>query len=53
MRDELERSHQALAGQSSRGVWRRVPDSTHLIGDSQPDAVADAVFDVLEAARRP
>ena len=51
MRDELERSHQALARQSSRGVWRRVPDSTHLIGDSQPDAVADAVFDVLEALR--
>ncbi|HLG56341.1 MAG TPA: alpha/beta fold hydrolase [Vicinamibacterales bacterium] len=49
---ELEDTHRVLAKQSSRGTWKKVPDSTHLIGDSQPDAVADAVFDVLEQLRR-
>jgi hypothetical protein len=28
-----------------------VPNSTHLIADSQPDAVADAVFDLLDRIR--
>jgi pimeloyl-ACP methyl ester carboxylesterase len=48
IRTELEDTHRRLAQRSSRGTWKKVPDSTHLIGDSQPDAVADAVFDVLE-----
>ena len=48
IRDQRVISHKKFAQRSSRGTWRQVPDSTHLIGDSQPDAVADAVFDVLE-----
>jgi protein-S-isoprenylcysteine O-methyltransferase Ste14/pimeloyl-ACP methyl ester carboxylesterase len=52
MRAELEDTHRKLAQRSSRGTWKKVPDSTHLIGDSQPDAVAEAVFDVLEKLRR-
>ena len=42
----------ALAQRSSRGTWRVVPGSTHLIGNSQPYAVASAVFDVLAQAGR-
>ena len=42
----------ALAQRSSRGTWRVVPGSTHLIGNSQPHAVASAVFDVLAQAGR-
>jgi protein-S-isoprenylcysteine O-methyltransferase Ste14/pimeloyl-ACP methyl ester carboxylesterase len=49
LKSEFERTHQLLAEQSDRGAWRRVPDSTHLIGESQPDEVADAVFDLLDA----
>jgi pimeloyl-ACP methyl ester carboxylesterase len=42
----------ALAQRSSRGTWRVVPGSTHLIGNSKPNAVASAVFDVLAQAGR-
>jgi pimeloyl-ACP methyl ester carboxylesterase len=48
IRAELETTHRAFAQRSSRGTWRKVPDSTHLIAGSQPDAVADAVFDILD-----
>ena len=41
-------SHQRFAKQSSRGTWAEVPDSTHLIASSQPDAVAEVVFELLE-----
>jgi len=50
MRKELEASHRAFA-ERAQGTWKRVPNSTHLIADSQPDAVADAVFDLLEEIR--
>jgi pimeloyl-ACP methyl ester carboxylesterase len=50
MRDELEASHRELANRA-HGTWKKVPDSSHLIADSQPDAVADAVFDVLDQLR--
>jgi len=54
LRAEVVAVHKELAGWSERGVWREVPDSTHLIADSQPDAVVEAVFDVLgELPRRP
>ena len=40
--------HKVFAARSTHGTWTLVPDSTHLIGDSQPDAVADAVLAMLE-----
>ncbi len=48
---DSQRTHQQLAKSSTRGTWEIVPDSTHLIGNSQPDAVANAVLDMLEAIR--
>ena len=48
----LRDSHQQLAKLSARGEWTLVPDSTHLIAGSQPDAVADAVFGILDAVGR-
>ena len=50
MRAETEEAHRAIA-KRPRGSWTKVPDSTHLIADSQPDAVADAVFDLLDHLR--
>jgi protein-S-isoprenylcysteine O-methyltransferase Ste14/pimeloyl-ACP methyl ester carboxylesterase len=50
IRAETEAAHQALAKQVN-GTWTRVPDSSHLIADSQPDAVADAVIDLLDDLR--
>jgi protein-S-isoprenylcysteine O-methyltransferase Ste14/pimeloyl-ACP methyl ester carboxylesterase len=44
-------SHQRFAKQSSRGTWAEVPDSTHLIAGSQPDAVAEIVFELLQEIR--
>ena len=51
IRAETEEAHRAIA-KRPRGRWKKVPDSTHLIGDSQPDAVADAVFDMLDEIRK-
>jgi protein-S-isoprenylcysteine O-methyltransferase Ste14/pimeloyl-ACP methyl ester carboxylesterase len=51
VRAALLETHQALAKRSARGTWRMVPDSTHLIGESQPDAVADAVLEMLDGLR--
>jgi protein-S-isoprenylcysteine O-methyltransferase Ste14/pimeloyl-ACP methyl ester carboxylesterase len=42
--------HKALAGRSAHGSWRMVPKSTHLIANSQPDAVVDAVFEILDSS---
>ena len=44
-------SHQEFAKQSTRGKWQLVPESTHLIASSQPDAVADAVLEMLDQVR--
>lgn len=41
-------AHKALAGATSKGKWAIVPDSTHLIASSQPDAVADAVLQMID-----
>jgi pimeloyl-ACP methyl ester carboxylesterase len=43
---------QRFAQRSARGTWRVVPGSDHLIGNSQPHAVALAVLEVLAQARR-
>ncbi len=52
VRPHLLEHHEQFAAQSTRGRWAIVPDSTHLIGTSQPDAVADAVFELLEQSVR-
>jgi protein-S-isoprenylcysteine O-methyltransferase Ste14/pimeloyl-ACP methyl ester carboxylesterase len=44
----LQASHKRIALKSNRGRWQMVPDSTHLIGESQPDAVGDAVVEMLD-----
>lgn len=51
VRAELEEAHRTIA-KRVHGTWKKVPDSSHLIADSQPDAVADAVFDMLEQLRK-
>lgn len=43
--------HAALARRSSRGSWRVVPRSDHLIVNSRPDAVVEAVIELLGPAR--
>jgi protein-S-isoprenylcysteine O-methyltransferase Ste14/pimeloyl-ACP methyl ester carboxylesterase len=50
LRAEGEASHRELA-KRQQGTWKKVPDSSHLIADSQPDAVADVVFDMLDMIR--
>jgi pimeloyl-ACP methyl ester carboxylesterase len=45
----LRTAHQHLAQKSSRGAWRMVPGSGHLIANDRPQAVVDAVFDLLDA----
>jgi protein-S-isoprenylcysteine O-methyltransferase Ste14/pimeloyl-ACP methyl ester carboxylesterase len=51
LRVESRASHQAFSKQSTKGKWQLVPDSTHLIASSQPDAVADAVFEVIDGIK--
>jgi protein-S-isoprenylcysteine O-methyltransferase Ste14/pimeloyl-ACP methyl ester carboxylesterase len=41
-------SHQALAKSSSHGTWTLVPDSSHLIAESQPDVVAEVVLALVQ-----
>jgi pimeloyl-ACP methyl ester carboxylesterase len=43
--------HEDLAGLSTRGVHRVVPDSSHDIHLDQPQAVIDAILDVLAQVR--
>jgi len=44
---------QQLSRRSSRGTWRTVAGSDHLIGNSQPHAVAAAVLELLDHLRAP
>ncbi|WP_372785818.1 alpha/beta fold hydrolase [Phenylobacterium sp.] len=44
--------HDEMAGLSSRGVNRIVEGSGHYIHQERPQVVVDAVFEVLDAARR-
>lgn len=50
-RDVRLAAHQALAKRSSRGSWRIVPKSSHLIASSQPDAVVEAIFTMLDEVK--
>lgn len=45
--------HQAIADLSTRGVHRVVAGSSHLMMNDRPDAVIEAVQQVVEQARRP
>jgi pimeloyl-ACP methyl ester carboxylesterase len=47
----LRETHQHLAERSPHGSWRIVPGSDHLIASSQPQAVVDAVVDLLAYVR--
>jgi pimeloyl-ACP methyl ester carboxylesterase len=48
---ERTRLHQELAAQSTRGTWRVVPGSDHLIGNSRPHDVAAAVIEMVNQWR--
>jgi pimeloyl-ACP methyl ester carboxylesterase len=43
---------QDFALRSKRGTWRIVPGSDHLIGNSQPHAVANAILEMIASVRR-
>ena len=51
MRALSQATHPRFAKLSARGKWQVVPDSTHLIASSQPDAVVEAVFEMLELVK--
>jgi len=44
---------QHFAQHSRRGTWRIVPGSSHLIGNSQPHAVATAILEMLTVVQQP
>jgi pimeloyl-ACP methyl ester carboxylesterase len=44
----IDHGLKALASRSARGSWHVVPQSSHLIADSAPHAVIDAVRDMIE-----
>jgi pimeloyl-ACP methyl ester carboxylesterase len=48
----LRETHQRLAQGSDYGVWKVVPGSDHLIASSQPQAVVEAVIDMINASGR-
>jgi hypothetical protein len=56
-RDALDRVglsfQDQLAALSKRGIVRLVPNATHEIQKTQPDAVIKAILDVLKDAREP
>jgi pimeloyl-ACP methyl ester carboxylesterase len=43
--------HEDLAGLSSEGVHRVIPEASHYIHEDQPEAVIEAISKVVEAAR--
>ena len=48
----LRETLQHLAQRSTRGSWRMVPGSNHLIATSRPQAVVDAVIELLAMVQR-
>jgi len=55
-RDAVNRAHRFFADQlaalSKRGFVRDVPDATHSIQTTRPEAVIEAVLEVVEQARK-
>ena len=51
--DALRETHKRLAQGSARGMWRVVPGSSHLIASSQPQAVIDAVTEMISGSPIP
>jgi pimeloyl-ACP methyl ester carboxylesterase len=51
MKVEWLRAHDALAALSTRGANRVVPDTTHNIQQLKPQAVIDAIDEVVDQAR--
>ena len=51
--DALRETHKRLAQGSARGVWRVVPGSSHLIASTQPQAVVDAVTEMISLSPAP
>jgi pimeloyl-ACP methyl ester carboxylesterase len=49
---EKARKHQALARLSSHGAYAPVPDSSHVMMQDKPQAVIDAVSQVVDDARK-
>lgn len=46
--DALQASHKRIALKSNLGRWQMVSDSTHLIAESQPDAVSEVILEMIE-----
>ena len=46
-----QRGHRRLAAASTRGAWKTVPNSQHLIAVSNPEVVTDEVFAMLDQLR--
>jgi hypothetical protein len=44
--------HDEMAGLSTKGVNRIVPESTHYIHQDRPQVVIDAVAEVVDAVRK-
>src|SRR5262245_54176997 len=44
-------AHQRLAQRSSRGTWRLVPGSGHLIAGDKPQVVVDEVLALIDSFR--
>ena len=51
--DALRQNHQSIAQKSTRGVWRVVPGSSHLIASSRPQAAIDAVLEMIRPSGKP
>lgn len=51
MEDENQRLMRELAAMSTRGAVRRIPDAGHIVHEAKPEAVVNAIEDMLEIVR--